>query len=143
MEKIELARLFYERMWNNADFELVENIIDPEYHPSDVSMPEKGPALLKKEIKYFRSIFPDLQYQVVDFSEKDNKIWIRYKGTGTHKGKGWGFEPNGKKIEFEASSILTIQDNKIVDAWRNYCLFDIFSRLGHIPAFWEIAEKLN
>lgn len=142
MNNLEIAKLFYEKMWSEADFEVAEKIIHEDYHPKDVMMPEKGPALLKKEISYFRSIFPDLQYKIVDYNEEKEKIWIRYKGIGTQEGDGWGFPANGKSVEFEGCAILTIRDGKVVDAWRNYSLFDIFVQLGHIPPLWELAEKL-
>ncbi|MCY3412473.1 MAG: ester cyclase [Candidatus Heimdallarchaeota archaeon] len=143
MSNKEIIKLFYEKMWSEGDLIITDQIIHPEYHPRDVGMPEKGPALLKKEIGYFRSIFPDLHYRIIEMVEDGDKICVRYQGNGTQKGNGWGFEPTDKKIEFDGAAIFTLESGLIIDSWRSYCLFDIFVQTGHIPPLWELADALK
>ena len=57
-------------------FDLADEIVDPEYNPEWILMDKKGPELLKHEIKYFRSIFPDLNYKIVDMIAENEKVWM-------------------------------------------------------------------
>jgi len=44
-------------------------------------------------------------------------VCIRIKGTATHKGEYRGLAPTGKKITWEANTILRITDGKIAEMW--------------------------
>jgi predicted ester cyclase len=131
-------------MWNKPDYSIVEEIVDQNYHPDWVQMDMKGPNLLKHEIKYFRSIFPDLEYEIRDMVSEDEKILIRYLGKGTHLGNAWGFAPTNKKVEFEGVSILYISsEGKVIDQWGMFCFYDIFTDLELVPPYWELNEHLK
>jgi hypothetical protein len=118
-------------MWSKPDYSIVEEIVDQNYHPDWVQMDMKGPDLLKHEIKYFRSIFPDLVYEIKDMVSEDEKIWIRYVGKGTHLGNAWGF------------ALYISSEGKVIDQWGMFCFYDIFTDLGLVPPYWELSEHLK
>ena len=80
-------------MWNTPDFDIADDIVDPNYNPSWTDIDAVGPAQIKREITYFRSVFPDLEYEIIELKAEEEKVWIHYRAHATHKGKGWGFEP--------------------------------------------------
>jgi hypothetical protein len=51
----------------------------------------KRPEQIKHEIKYFRSVFPNLKYQIIEASALIDRVWIRYQAKGTQFGSAWGF----------------------------------------------------
>jgi predicted ester cyclase len=139
-----IGRIWFEVMWNKPDLALADKIVDPEYSPSWIQINKVGPNQVKHEIQYFRTIFPDLQYQIVEIKGEEEKVWIRYKGQGTHLGKGWGFKPTNKKVEFEGATILYINSNgKVIDQWGSFCFYDIFASLGILPPFWELYKYFD
>jgi len=141
---IKLARLWFEEMWSKPDFDLADEIIDPEYDPDWVHIPQKGPDQVKHEIRYFRSVFPDLQYKIVDTIATDDRVWIRYSGTGTQSGSAWGFEPTNRRVEFEGATILYVnQAGKVIDRWGAFCFYDILSDLELVPPLWELKDHLT
>ena len=95
-ENERMARLWYEVMWSKPDPDLADEIIDPDYAPAWIQIDKKGPAQVKHEMKYFRSVFPDLKYEIVDLSALPDRVWIRYKAKGTQLGPAWGFPATGK-----------------------------------------------
>ncbi len=140
----EIGRRWYEEMWSKPDLSVADEIIDENYDPEWVSIDKVGPDQVKHEIKYFRSVFPDLKYEIIEISGDDEKVWIRYKATGTHKGNAWGFGPTGKTVEFEGATILYINPKgMIVDRWGAFCFYDILTDLGLTPPFWELSEKFK
>jgi len=139
-----IGRRWYEEMWSKPDLNVADEIVDKDYDPDWVHIDAVGPSQVKHEIKYFRSIFPDLKYEIVDINGEVDKVWIRYKGRGTQKGNAWGFEPTGKEVEFEGATILYINSKgKIIDRWGAFCFYDILTNLELVPPLWELNKKLE
>lgn len=140
----EIAKLWFEVMWSKPDLTIADKIVDPNYNPSWIHIDKIGPAQVKHEIKYFRTIFPDLKYEIVELRGEQDKVWIRYKARGTHLGEGWGFKVTNKTIEFEGVTILYLNmEGKVIDQWGAFCFYDIFYELGVVPPFWELHKHLT
>lgn len=144
MNKLEeIGRKWFEIMWNKPDFDLANEIVDSEYNPSWIHIDKVGPSQIQHEIKHFRSIFPDLKYQILEMVIEKNTVWIRYQAQATHKGSGWGFQPTNKKVQFEGATILYINsEGKVYDQWGAFCFYDIFEVLGVVPPFHELHKYL-
>jgi len=139
-----IGRRWYEEMWSKPDFDIADEIVDKDYDPEWVHIDAVGPAQIKHEIKYFRSVFPDLNYEIIEIDGEEDRVWIRYKASGTQKGNAWGFKATGKKVEFEGATILYINsEGKIVDRWGAFCFYDLLTDLGLVPPLWELSEKLS
>jgi predicted ester cyclase len=139
-----IGRRWYEEMWSKPDLDVADELVDKDYDPDWVHIDAVGPAQIKHEIKYFRSVFPDLIYEIVDIIADEDRVWIRYKGRGTQKGNAWGFEASGKAVEFEGATILFINsEGKIIDRWGAFCFYDLLTELGLVPPLWELSKRLE
>ena len=126
-----VARLWFERVWSGPDPDLAEEIVDARYAPEWIHIPKTGPAQVKHELNYFRSVFPDLVYEVLDAVASagagGDRVWVRYRGRGTMLGAAWGFEASGKTASFEGVTVFTFSDEgKIGDRWGAFCFYDMF-----------------
>jgi hypothetical protein len=131
-------------LWSSGNLEIADEIIDPAYAPEWIRIPKIGPEQVKHEVRYFRGVFPDLSYKIISWAKNDEKIWVRYRATGTHQGEAWGFEPTGKQATFEGVTIFTIgMSGKITDRWGAFCFYDIFKDLGLVPPWWELSGKIK
>ena len=138
---VEVARKWFGELWSQGNLEIAYEIIDPDYAPEWVQIDATGPEQIQHEVKYFRSVFPDLVYEIIGIVEHGNEVWVRYRGTGTNRGSAWGFDPTQKKVSFDGATILTFNsEGKISDRWGAFCLFDIMSDLGLVPPFWKMSE---
>jgi len=139
-----IARRWFEELWSQGRLEVADDIIDPEYAPEWVQIDATGPEQVKHEVRYFRSVFPDLVYEVVDIVGQEDKVWVRYRGKGTQKGAAWGFEPTEKEVTFEGATILTVsKEGKICDRWGAFCLYDILADLDLVPPFWQLSQHFG
>jgi predicted ester cyclase len=139
-----IAKLWYDKMWSGPDLAIADEIVDPDYNPEWINIDKVGPAQIKHEIKYFRAMFPDLKYEIVELKGEDDKVWIRYIGRATHSGKGWGFEATNKSVEFEGATILYINSKgKVINQWGAFCFYDIFTDLGLVPPFWDLHKYFS
>ena len=143
-QNIESAKKWFGPLWSEGELAIADAIVDPDYAPEWVQIDATGPEQIKHEVRYFRSIFPDLAYEIVDIIDQVDKVWIRYRGTGTNEGSAWGFEPAGKQVTFEGVSILTFdEEGKITDRWGAFCLYDILADLGLVPPFWKLSARFR
>jgi hypothetical protein len=141
---LQLARRWFRELWSEGDLSVADEIISPDYDPDWVHIEAKGPAQVKHEVRYFCSVFPDLKYEIVDISALPDRVWVRYRARGTHKGQAWGFGPTNKTVEFEGATILyTNAEGLIVDRWGAFCFYDILHELGLVPPLWELSGRLR
>jgi hypothetical protein len=142
-ENEHIAHLWYEVMWSDPKAELADELVDPNYAPDWVQIPKKGPEQIKHEMKYFRSVFPDLRYEIIETASFSDRVWIRYKATGTQLGAAWGFPPTGKTVTFDGVTILYIRGGKVIDRWGAFSFYDMLTELGAVPPLWELKQYLN
>lgn len=138
-----IAHLWYEVMWSKPEPEIANEIVDPNYAPEWIHIDKKGPEQIKHEIKYFRSVFPDLKYEIVETAALPDRVWIRYKAKGTQQGSAWGFPPTGKTVEFTGATILYIKHGKVVDRWGAFSFYDILTDLELVTPLWELKSHIQ
>ncbi len=139
-----IAERWFTELWSIPDPEVADEIVSPNYAPEWIQIEVKGPAQVKHELRYFRSIFPDLRYEIVDAVASEDKVWIRYRGTGTQEGNAWGFEATGREINFEGVTIFQLDDEgMIIDRWGAFSFYDILADLDLVPPLWELREHLR
>ena len=68
-------------------------------------------------LKGTEQIFPDMQVEILDLIEEDDKVAIRARFTGTHSAELCGVPATGKKISFEALEIFRLKDSLIAESW--------------------------
>jgi len=107
-----IIRKMYEA-FNKQDLALLDELIAPDYfdHPRQFRSLES----YKRYLTMFYKSFPDSHETIEDIIAEGDKVWIRVKGKGTHKGEHRGLAPTGKKITWEAVSIWRIVDGKVVE----------------------------
>ena len=97
----------------------------------------------------FGNAFPDFHETVEDITAEGDKVWVRFKATGTHIGEYTGFLPSigkiilastGNKCTMTGVPIYRMVDSKIVEkeSWV-YDVLDFYRQLGVI----EYTEKVK
>ena len=138
---LEIARLWYEEMWNKPNHDWAHKLIHPEYDPEWVHIPKKGPEQVIHEMNYFRSAFHDLKYEILDSAATETKVWVYYRATATHGGNAWGFEPTNKEVVIDGMAILEInEDGQVINRWGAYSFYDVLHDLELVPPIWELSK---
>ena len=99
---------------HNYDF-LMENMADDYYDNSPCAA--RTNAACVAVLRNTEKTFTDMEVEVMDLIEEDNKVTIRAKFTGTHSADFYDVKPTGKRISFEALEIFRMADGKIVESW--------------------------
>ena len=131
----ELIEAYFNRVWNNGELELLDDLIDEHYinhSPGGSAAPVPGPAGLKPIIAAMRSGFPDLHYAIRDLVITEDKIVARVVMTATLLGKLWDLHPNGRRIEVSQINIEHVKNGKITDHWRLTDELSMMKQLGQL-----------
>ncbi len=97
-ESLAVVERWYKELWGKPDLNVADEIVAEDYAPDWIHIEKKGPDQVKHEINYFRSVFPDLRYEIIDAVVAGNKVWVRYKGIGTQRG-AWTQSSRRKRRE--------------------------------------------
>lgn len=122
--------------WNEADFEVIDEIVaaEAEHHdPMDPPDLPTGPAGEKQLIETYQSAFPDATLEIEDMLAEGDEVAVRWTGTGTHEGPFMGVEPTGEQVEIVGFEINRIEDGQIAESWVLFDALGLLQQLGAGP----------
>ena len=104
------------------------------YHPTRQL---RGPEEYKQLITMMSNAFPDWHETLEDIIAEGDKVWHRFKVTGTHKGEFYGLFPTGKKVKWTGVNFWRIVDGKVIEKDSLHDMLETLKQLGAI----EPTEK--
>lgn len=120
---------------NKKDLTILDDVISPDF--VDPTFRLQGPENYRQFENAFFKGFPDWIETIEDIIAEGGKVWVRFTGTGTHKGEWRGLAPTGNKITFSGVQIWRLVDGKVVSKDSIIDLLDALKQLGVI----EYTEK--
>ena len=131
-----LDRHFFEE-WNKGkaaamkalDEACATNIVWHDANGQDIH----GLEDFKKSMGEFFDAFPDQHFAIDEMIAEGDKVVVRYKATGTHKGAFMGIPPTNRKITLSVIEIDRIVGGKFVEGWISLDTLGMMQQLGVIP----------
>jgi steroid delta-isomerase-like uncharacterized protein len=136
-----LVRREMEELFNHTgNLDAVDEIIAPDYVSYEPTSGEtRGIEGARQFAATYREAFPDLENTIEDMVAEGDKVVVRFRARGTHRGETEAFGPaTGKRMEITGITIKRVSDGKIVEAWTNFDALGMMHQLGRIP---EAAEQ--
>jgi len=114
----QIVRRFSDELWGQGDLAAADDVLAVdliEHNP----LPGQGAGREghKQVVALFRSAFPDLQVTTEDLLEDGDRVALRWKAEGTHRGDLLGLAPTGKRVTLTGIEILRIANGRIVERW--------------------------
>jgi steroid delta-isomerase-like uncharacterized protein len=75
----------------------------------------------------------DGHWGVEEMFSTDDKVVVRWTGTGTHVAEVNGIPPTGKPVRVDAISIHTVVDGKIAETWEVWDTLGSLQQIGVVP----------
>jgi predicted ester cyclase len=114
----ELVRQFYESVFGDWNLALVEEVVSPQFRSHD--WPEGGPRGPQAFRDYYSAILsalPDGRYEVDDLIAEGDRVVVRWRLLGTHKGDFRGIAPTGREIALKGIAIYRLEQHKLMERW--------------------------
>lgn len=128
MTPTDIVISFFERVYNQKDFDYVMDIYaDDYYEHSETGARSKQDC--RKIIMGAFVAFPDLHVEVNELVAQDEIVATRLTFTVTHKNEIFGVPTTNKTIAFEAMEFFKVSEGLITESWGSWPIYDIVQKL--------------
>ena len=80
-----------------------------------------------------RSVLPDARYEVDDMIAEGDKVVVRWRLLGTHKGDFLDISPTGRWVTLKGIAIYRLEDSKVTERWVVTDLHGLLQKLKESP----------
>jgi predicted ester cyclase len=92
-----------------------------------------APDGVKQVARIYHTALPDLQVTVDDVFAAGEKVGMRWRSAGTHRGDLAGIPPTNKWMHTSGINIWRVVDGKVVEGWIEWDQFGMMQQRGVIP----------
>ena len=125
-----VARRTLERIFNERDFDALDDGFTPDVLIHDPGVDFRGPAELRRGLEGLLGAFPDFHFTVEDQLAEGDRVMIRYRGHGTHRDEFLGIPATGNRIDYTGMLLLRLEDDRIAAMWANPDQLGLLRQLG-------------
>src|SRR5690242_11249819 len=113
-----LVRRFYKKVFVDWNMALVDDVVSPQFTSHDWPKGSRtGPQGFRDFYSAIRSAVPDARYEVDDLIAEDDRVVVRWRLLGTHKGDFRGIAPTGRPIALKGIAIYRVESGKLMERW--------------------------
>jgi steroid delta-isomerase-like uncharacterized protein len=129
-----VVRRFYEEMNNDRKNELAPELFtaDHQMHDPQVPAPDGPEGMVAAVSTYQTGV--DGHWGINEMFSVDDRVVVRWTGTGTHVGEVNGIPPTGKSISVECIAIHRLEGGKIAETWEVWDTLGFLQQIGVVPA---------
>jgi steroid delta-isomerase-like uncharacterized protein len=126
-------------IFNDRRLDLLEDVFHPEFRERGTPTfprggPDVGPGAQRKFYEKFFQALPDVRAEVIDVIGEGDRVVVRDRIGGTHRGTFLGRPGTGARIEWMTIHIFTIRDGKILEDAVMTDALAIMRQLGLVPS---------
>ena len=133
-DNIALVRRFFEEMCNGRRLDLAGDLFAANCVFHDPQIPGVvGPKAIAETVKVYQTGVEGHWTIEEIFGSPDDRVTVRWTGSGVHTGDVMGIPPTGKAIRVDAISVFRIAGGKIVESWEVWDTLGFLQQLGVVP----------
>ena len=126
----ELVRRFYNEVYVDWNMAFADEVVSPQFTSHD--WPEGGPTGPRAFRDYYsaiRAAVPDARYDVDDLIAEGDRVVVRWRLLGTHKGDFRGIAPTNRPIELKGIAIYRVDGGKLMERWVVSDLYGVLEQI--------------
>jgi predicted ester cyclase len=98
-----------------------------------VAFPRRSRKVVRRSTA-LRTAFPDFHITIDDLLVDDDKVVMRYRGQGTHRGPFGAAAPTNKAVTYTGIAILRLSNGRIAEEWTEYDSLGLMRQIETIPS---------
>lgn len=130
----DIIRRFVDRVINNQDLTVIDEIVHPHYVYRTPEQQLNGRQALRQLFTEYHKAFPDLHANINDLISTDEKVVLLFSLTGTHKNDFMGIPATGKSIHVHGMTYSRLENGQIIEEWELLDQFTMFQQLDMASA---------
>jgi steroid delta-isomerase-like uncharacterized protein len=137
-----------EQAFSDGNFGLIDELVAADAVNHDPATPPelralRGPEVYRRTVSMYRAAFPDVRMTVDEVIAADDKVVLRWRSEGTHRGQLAGLAPTGARGSVTGISIDRWKDGKIVESWVEWDNLGLARQIGAAPPEGSVGEKIG
>jgi steroid delta-isomerase-like uncharacterized protein len=130
-ENMTLMRAAFDAL-RRKDMDQCTSFMTPDFLINLAGMPYQmhGPSAWRKNAALFFKAFPDFQLVEEDMFAAGDRVAVRFRFTGTHRGEFLGMPATGKRVDYQSYELYRIADGKVAEEWICSDLLTILNQIG-------------
>ncbi|HXG35578.1 MAG TPA: ester cyclase [Dehalococcoidia bacterium] len=129
-ENKDIVRSFVEELFNKGNREIANQLVSPDCVVVGAAESGRGPEPLLKAAEMLRNAFPDFHMAIEEIVAEENKVVVRTREGGTHRGNFLGIAPTNKEAAWRGVTMLTLENGKIIHSWGIRDRMEMMQQLG-------------
>ena len=125
-----IVRRSIEEVWNKGKLDIADQLFTNDFVNNDPVNQARGLAAFKGVVTKYRSAFPDCRLDIDDIFSAGDKVVVRWRYSGTHKGKLEGIAPTGRPVNGTGITIHLLSGDRIREAYVNWDTLGLMQQLG-------------
>ncbi|WP_436533031.1 ester cyclase [Actinoplanes sp. HUAS TT8] len=97
---------------------------------AELPEPRHGQQVWREGYEMMRNAFPDLRAHIEDIVAAGDRVALRLRFRGTHRGEFLGIPPTGHAIEYVSYEFYRVADGLIAEEWICSDMATLFRQLG-------------
>jgi steroid delta-isomerase-like uncharacterized protein len=147
-ENVAASKRIFEEGFNQGNLDVGDELVAPDAVNHDPAEPAdmrnlRGPAAFKRTVEMYRAAFPDLRITIEDVISDGDRVALRWRSEGTHRGELAGLAPTGMKVTVTGMSIDRYENGKIVETWSEWDNLGLARQLGAAPPEGSRSERMG
>jgi steroid delta-isomerase-like uncharacterized protein len=137
-----IIRTLFEEVLSKGNISKCSDFIakDIVLHDPAFTKPIRGlDAFTTMEMQYTQS-FPGKKAIIEELFTTDDKVIVRWRCQGTHKGSFNGISATNKPFNISGISIYRFDRGKIVEVWQNWDRLGLLEQIGEINQVYEMSR---
>ena len=103
----------------------------------------RGPEVFKRTVSMYRAAFPDLRLTIEDAFGDGDKVVVRWRCEGTHRGELAGLAPTGVHAVITGIAIDRYENGKIAESWAEWDNLGLARQIGAAPPEGSRGERVG
>lgn len=129
-----VIRTLFDEVYSKGNVNKCNEIFSQDLKIHDVALGNQFRGLqgMKEAETLYTAAFPGKKATIEDMYTVDDKVIVRWRCKGTHKGEFNGYAPTNKPIDVSGISIYRFANNKIVEAWQSWDRLGLYEQIGEV-----------
>ena len=125
-----IVRRSIDEVWNKGKLDVIDQVFTTDFVSHDPINQSRGLPAFKGVVTKYRSAFPDCRLDIDDVFSAGDKVVVRWRYSGTHKGQLEGIAPTGRHVSGSGITINILSGDRIREAYINWDALGLMQQLG-------------
>jgi steroid delta-isomerase-like uncharacterized protein len=113
-----LVLRFYDQLWNSWDDSAVDALLANDFQfRGSLGQQTRGRAEWRAYRDQIRAGAPDFHNDIVDLVDGSDRVAVRLRYSGTHRGPLLGLEATGRPFTYAGAAFFSADRGQLTDAW--------------------------